>query len=103
MNYFNPNSIGPNGILIFFILFYFLCFVTTIMLLRLVVAVARLRTPGKRIIPRTRGFYFASIVALAPVMLIALNTLGQLEFIDIVLVAIFELVALFYIQRRILE
>jgi|GEM_PF-6856792 len=91
----NPLSIGPNGILLFFLVLY---------LLGVVIALAAIKgwqALFGRSVPNLKSFYLASVTAFAPVMLLALNTLNQLQAIDAVLVVAFELLALFYIFRRI--
>jgi hypothetical protein len=95
MNFFNPSDVGPNGLLLFFTLLYGLCFVVMILLLKVC------RVVFRRKIHSIKLLYLASIIAFAPVMLLALNTLNQLETLDVALVVIFEALALFYVIRRI--
>lgn len=45
-------------------------------------------------------FYFSILVATGVVFLVGLQTLGQLELIDVVLVVVFEVLVNFYILRR---
>jgi hypothetical protein len=45
-------------------------------------------------------YYIASIVALAPVFLLALNSIGQLEVKDFILVIMLVGLACFYVIRR---
>jgi hypothetical protein len=95
MNFFNPSDVGPNGLLLFFILLYVLCFVVVILLLKVYRLVFRQKIHSIKLL------YLASIIAFAPVMLLALNTLNQLEALDIALVVVFETLALFYVIRRV--
>jgi len=100
MNSSNPNNIGPDGILLFFALLYFAALVTVVILMRVAIKVTRFGGGSGWSPTRSKRIYLSSILALAPVMLVALNTLGQLEILDVVLVGVFEIIALFYIQRR---
>ncbi|HEV2412893.1 MAG TPA: hypothetical protein VGS28_03780 [Candidatus Saccharimonadales bacterium] len=100
MNSLNPNNLGPDGILLFFALMYLTILVTVVILMRLTIKFTRFGGRAGWKPTRAKRIYLSSIIALAPVMLIALNTLGQLETLDIILVAVFEVIALFYIQRR---
>lgn len=94
LNVFNPTDVGPNGLLVFFALVYGLCLVITISLLKMY------RLLFRRKFHSIKLLYLASVIAFAPVMLLALNTLNQLEPMDVTLVIIFELLSIFYIARR---
>ena len=45
-------------------------------------------------------YYLASVVALAPVMLMAMQSVGRMSWYEIVLVMTFEVVGIFYVSRR---
>lgn len=47
-----------------------------------------------------RGYYVVSIVGLAPVLFVALNTLGQLDILEIVLILLLVGLGCFYVVRR---
>lgn len=47
-----------------------------------------------------RAYYFSTVLAAAPVMLIGLQSVQSVGFYEILLVVIFELVACIYISRR---
>ena len=94
LNVVNPLEIGPNGILLFFLAFYL--FITS----AVVMGFKAFRALFKRSPSSLKVMYLSAIIAFAPVMLLALNTLNQLEIIDLVLVVVFEGLALFYIFRR---
>jgi len=99
LNMTNPLESGPLIILVVFVLLYVLIASALSAALHLVGAVVHILRPGKVFFLR-RGYYVVSIVALAPVLFVALNTLGQLDILEIVL--IFTLVSLgcFYALRR---
>lgn len=94
MNFFNPSDVGPNGLLIFFGLLYGICLVAVTALLKVYRMLFRKRIHSIKLL------YLSSVAAFAPVMLLALNTLNQLGFLDVTLVLLFEALALFYIMRR---
>ena len=48
-----------------------------------------------------RAYYFSTVLAAAPVMLIALQSVKPLDIYLLVLVLIFEVVACLYVSRRI--
>lgn len=94
LNIISPDDIGPNGILAFFFLAY-LFFVSVVLL-----ALKAVRRMFRLHFSIIKGMYLACTVAFAPIMLLALNTLDQLQLIDVVLVIAFECLAIFYIWRR---
>ncbi len=48
-----------------------------------------------------RAYYYSTVLAMAPVMLIGLQSVGSVGFYEVLLVTIFEVVACVYISRRI--
>ena len=103
----NPVASGPWGIMAVFLVVYLLVasvlFTTlhlgfklygVVLKRRGVVSVHRYHLSVKR------AYYIASIVAFGPVMLLALQSMRQLEARDIVLVVIFLLVASFYASKK---
>lgn len=47
-----------------------------------------------------RAYYFASVAALGPVMLLAMGSVGKMGLNEFLLVTAFVLIGLFYIQKR---
>ena len=93
MNFFNPLDIGPYGLLSFFVATYIVIAAMFILVVRGVVLFFDQGVKQWHI-------YSAAIAAFAPIMLLALSTLGQLRITDFVLVLLFESIAIFYIFRR---
>ena len=93
MNFFNPLDIGPYGLLSFFVATYVVIAATFILITK--GAIFFLDKAVKQ-----WHVYSAAIAAFAPIMLLALSTLGQLRLTDFVLVLLFEAIAIFYIFRR---
>ena len=58
------------------------------------------KAAGVREFTLARAYYFASVLALAPVMLIGARSVGRTGVADIVLITLFEILACFYIAKR---
>ena len=99
LNMTNPLESGPLVILVVFMLLYILILSALSAALHLVGAVVRMVRPGRPFSLR-RGYYMLTIIALAPVLLVALNTLGQLDALEIVLILILVGLGCFYVVRR---
>ncbi|HET9412231.1 MAG TPA: hypothetical protein VFO38_05305 [Candidatus Saccharimonadales bacterium] len=99
LNVTSPLQSGPLSVLIAFALFYF--FVVTL-LYAVMVGIFKVGQlfGWKKFYPGRQLYYVVSVIGLGPVFLIALNTLGQLEFKEVVLVALLIAVGCFYVVRR---
>lgn len=104
----NPASVGPVGLLaVFFLLYIIMLGVVTEVLWVGSRAVSWL---GRRVVvlsrkplqPLTlaRSYYFSTILALGPVMLLAMASIGSLGFYETLLVVIFLVVGTLYISKR---
>lgn len=101
-----PSTIHPVGILCVFVLFY----VWALGVLTFFVFAANklaLRFAGRRkaVQPFRRltlqgSYYYASVLALAPVLFVGMNSIGRGSVWDIILIVVFEVVACFYITKR---
>jgi len=99
LNQTNPLDVGPAGILLVFGVVYIFMASTLYFLLTLaIVLLAYFVTIPAGV--KKKLYYVASVVALAPVFLLALNSIGQLEIKDFVLVIALVALACFYIVRR---
>lgn len=99
LNRTNPLDVGPAGILLVFGLAYvfissalYLVLTLVIMLLAYFISI---NTASRR-----KLYYLSSIIALAPVFLLALNSIGQLELKDFILVLMLVGFACFYVVKR---
>lgn len=101
-----PLSVGPLGLLFVFILIYLSALgLLTFLLFGALWAYLRVRGmigPYGHIQPLTlrHSYYYASVLALAPVILLAAQSIGQLDIYDVSLVALFEIIACVYITKR---
>lgn len=101
-----PATIGPLGILFVFILMYmsvlgaltFLIFGASQLTAKVSAAVTvkkPLRALGLR-----RSYYYSSVLALAPVMFVGMQSVGEVGLYDVLLVFIFVVIACVYITKR---
>jgi len=102
----NPATTGPVGILAVFFCIYviFLSFFTwaiygsNLILTELLKASFRKRTITA--MRMQKAYYLASVIALAPIILLAMNSVGSMGIYDIILIVIFVAIGVFYIQKR---
>lgn len=107
MLYFvSPAAAGPFGLLILFVAAY-LTFVGVISFFlfgvnRLMIMVSSGMTVKKPLQPMDfrKAYYYSSVLAAAPVMLIGLASVRSVGFYEFILVVIFEIVACIYVSRR---
>ena len=106
LTFTSPATAGPFGLLVIFITAY-LTFVGLISFFlfgvnRLVVAISAGMTVRKLLgqMQFKRAYYFSSVLAAAPVMLVGLQSVGAVGVYETVLVIIFEIVACVYVSRR---
>lgn len=99
----SPSTIHPAGILIVFILLYVLALgVLTFCLAAIARIITRLhrRDGDGKVMSLQQAYYYASVLALAPVMLIGARSIGRTGAYDIILIMAFECIACFYISKR---
>lgn len=105
----SPANLGATGMLFAFGLFYILFFAIFLLLIHIVqIVFVRHRTqlkgdelkPIRRQLPGGKHYAIAVTLAFAPVILIALRSIGQLDAMSAFLVAMFEIVAIIYILKR---
>lgn len=101
-----PATIGPLGILLVFILLYVSVLgVLTFLLFGIGKIIAKLAvsfTPQKaeREFTLGRAYYYSSVLALAPVLFIGMQSVGKVSIYDVLLVAAFVIIACIYIAKR---
>lgn len=96
----SPSTIHPLGILAIFILIYLLVLgVLTFFMYALARMINGIRTKKQHVELR-QLYYYASVIALAPVMIIGMRSIGHTGWYDIALVVVFEIIACFYIAKR---
>ncbi len=101
-----PTTIGPLGILIVFILMYVSALgVLTFSIYGVSKLIDRLSSSfvvrkTSPVITLRRAYYFSSVIALAPVMFIAMQSVGEVGVYDVLLVGLFVVIACIYIAKR---
>lgn len=106
VNATNPVDGGPVTILFVFILLYILLASSLFILLhigvRLVSRVWSQRSVNAREwrVGVRRAYYIASILAFGPVLLLAMQSVGQLQLRDILLVVVLLCLGIFYVIKR---
>lgn len=100
LNVTSPLKMGPAGILLVFALLYLLLLSSLYILILSVMAIVGRIANLKHPIRKRRLYYMTSVVALGPIFLLALNSIGQLDLKDFILVALLIVIACFYITRR---
>ena len=105
----DPVSVGPGGVLGVFVLIYLGCLSVLFIILRFgqfwarkLVSLRRSQTPVSNVagIGTRKAYYVASVLAFAPVTLLAMHAYSQLQFTDIVLVGVLMAIITFYILKR---
>lgn len=106
LTFTSPATAGPFGLLVIFITAY-LTFVGLISFFlfginRLIIMVSSGMTVRKPLhkMEFRRAYYFSTVLAAAPVMLIGLQSVQSIGIYEVVLVIIFEVVACLYVNRR---
>ncbi|MBJ58890.1 hypothetical protein CL689_01620 [Candidatus Saccharibacteria bacterium] len=102
-----PATAGPFGLLLIFISAYLACLGLISFFLygisRILVYVSSgftLRRP-MRVMPFRRAYYFSTVLAAAPVLLISLQSVRSVGVYEVLLVVFFVVIGCVYISRRI--
>lgn len=106
LTFSSPASAGPFGLLVIFISAY-LTFVGLISFFlfgmsRLIILLTSGMTLRKplRTMEFKRAYYYSTVLAAAPVMLIGLQSVRSIGVYEVVLVLLFEVVACLYVSKR---
>ncbi|NCU29779.1 hypothetical protein EOM60_04185 [Candidatus Saccharibacteria bacterium] len=106
MNFTSPSTAGPLGILAVFLLIYVASVSFIYLVLRNVATfLAKVSRPGllKLALEGTsplKLYYYSSILALSPVILLGMQSVGGVRWMDLTLLIVFEILACFYIYKR---
>lgn len=98
LNLTSPLLVGPPGILIIFCLFY--AFFASLIYVILNSTSGLIRSIFKRSFGNKRLYFMSLTFALAPIFMIALNSLGQLGIMELILILTLVAVGSFYINKR---
>jgi len=106
LTFTSPASAGPFGLLVIFITAYltFLGLISFFLfgINRLIVMVSSGMTIRKPLRPMAfkRAYYYSTVLAAGPVMLIGLQSVQSIGVYEVILVLIFEVVACLYVTKR---
>jgi|LSQX01.2.fsa_nt_gb nitrogen fixation/metabolism regulation signal transduction histidine kinase len=100
MNLTTPSEIGPLGVLVFFTLSYAICLGVMVTLCRAILTVGLTIKRGDKSAIRKKSYYYGSVLAFVPIILIFMRSFGGLNILEIILVVLFVGVACFYISKR---
>jgi len=101
-----PSSTGPLGILGFFVLMYVTALGLLTFLFNYFSLFALKVLPkkhsgfGMKGISIQKAYYYSSVLALVPVMLIAMQSVGQIGLYQVLLVVFFVIIAWIYVTNR---
>ena len=101
-----PATIGPLGILVIFVLMYVSAVGMLTFLLwiinRVVARAFSYASVGRPMQPLSlrKAYYFASVMGLAPVMFIGMQSVGEVGFYELVLIILFVGISCMYIAKR---
>lgn len=101
-----PQSVGPFGVLAFFILAYIASACMVHLALAGLVRILKGVLPKGRWLLRVEGltsrklYYYSSFIALAPVILLGMQSIGVVRVAEVLLLVAFQVLGCFYISRR---
>ncbi|MCL1839874.1 hypothetical protein FWF89_02665 [Candidatus Saccharibacteria bacterium] len=99
INLTTPSDIGPLGVLVFFTLMYLVCLGVIVGLCRLFFIIKG-RLGDRARVSRRKSYYYGSVLAFVPMVLIFMRSFGELNILEIALVIIFAVLGCFYISKR---
>lgn len=106
INITSPSEVGPAGILVFFALVYIVFVGAIAFMLYLVntlIIMVRYREKAEQNLHKMsfkKAYYFSTVLAFAPIILIAQQSVGRIGFFEIILVSVFEIMACIYVSKR---
>ncbi|MDQ5932708.1 MAG: hypothetical protein QG649_793 [Patescibacteria group bacterium] len=102
----NPSTVGPLGLLaVFFLLYIVILGAITEMIwvgshmVQVVGSRFASKRPPRKLSLR-KAYYYSSVVALGPIMTLAMLSIGSFGFYEMLLILVFLGVALLYVSRR---
>ena len=104
VQYTTPSQVGPFGVLMLFLCIYIVMIYIIGGILRLVRAVLQRRkplAPGRVLLQQTESvYYYASVLAAVPVLLLGMQSVGALSWWSLLLTALFVALGLLYVYKR---
>jgi len=106
VNFTTPTSVGPIGILVFFLLLYLVCLGLLTGVVFLLVYTASVLTRDqiriRPILPISvkRAYYFSSVLSLAPILFLAIQSFGGISFLEFGLIIAFIALGCILVAKR---
>lgn len=101
MHLSTPATIHPVGLLVFFVCVYAVSLGAIVLTMYLAQRVyAKINSRSGENIDQIAIYEYASVVALGPVILLALQTVGRLQTTDVIFTALFISLGCFYVSKR---
>lgn len=105
MNLASPTSLGPVGLLSVFLLIYLvvLGLITDFIYYGqrfLIYVISRFRQSNSKSINFKQAYYYSGFISMAPVILIALSSIGSIGFYEIFLTILFVCLGCFFVAKR---
>ena len=95
VNLTTPQSVGPFGVLVFFVMLYVVCLGVSVGLVKLIFWVRSKERGGSK-----KVYYYGSVLAFAPVIMVAMGSFGGVGVLEVVLVALLVFVGCFIVSKR---
>jgi len=95
VNLTTPQSVGPFGVLVFFVMLYVVCLGISVGLVKLLFWVRGKERGGSK-----KVYYYGSVVAFAPVIMVAMGSFGGIGVLEVVLVGLLVSVGCFIVSKR---
>jgi len=99
------SAFGLLGILVIIYLFFFMALVFMYRIIELLTRFFKDSNKSKDVIKQQKSRrkipYIISTLALIPLFLISFNSLGQINILNLSLIVVFEVLAIFYIVKRV--
>lgn len=96
---FSPSSIGPVGILLFFTTCYVLFLGLAVICCRLFFILKAKWKGEKSAGLNKKGLFYGAAIALAPLLLLMMGSIGGIEIFEIILVILLEILLCFLVSH----
>ena len=100
INLTTPLDIGPLGVLVFFTFVYLICLSVMVGVCRVFFTIRRKTGKNKQKTGDKKSYYYGSVLAFVPVILIFMRSFGELNVLEVFLAACLAIVGCFYISKR---
>ena len=94
INFTTPTSVGPLGVLVFFVMIYVVLYGITNLIVGLF-----MRANGKKVNLR-KGRYLSAMISFGPIMLLLVQSFGSLNLVTAAMVVVFVGLGCFVINKR---